>query len=85
MRELGLVNSVSYVNFYGFSVAGNSGGGTIAVDLIGSASGYAVVANFDACTFNGVEAGIYYQNYVQGVAVTNSNFNGFEQNGDYGI
>ena len=80
-----IVNSVSYVNFYGFSVAGNSGGGTIAVDLIGSASGYAVVANFDACTFNGVKAGIYYQNYVQGVAVTNSNFNGFEQNGDYGI
>ncbi|WP_457154640.1 hypothetical protein, partial [Mesorhizobium sp. P5_C1] len=83
------VNGVSSINFDGVVVPGTGAIAGNGVDVEGLPSStacsggpcYGVQYNFVNCTFNFGSVGITYGNYVQGVAVANSNFTG----GHFGI
>lgn len=71
------MQSVDFINcnFVGPTVAGYNGPGN-GVVLQGTALLPPVIFNFIGCNFQYLNNSIYYGDYVQGVTVTNSNFNG---------
>ncbi|NUY33306.1 hypothetical protein F0160_22740 [Paraburkholderia sp. JPY303] len=72
--------TVSNINFINDNFLGPYT--STAVQLVGTATNIGVVYNFIGDTFNGTNYGITYGQYIQGVTVVNSNFNG-NQNGIY--
>jgi hypothetical protein len=74
---LSLAN-VSNTNVTGLVVAGPSTQLGTGISIVGdvAASTYAVVLNIDKSYFTDVGVGLLYQSFVQGVAISNSNFTG---------
>jgi len=70
-----LVSSVSNVNFTNDVWVGPSAG-TVGVLLQGTSTALGVVYQFQGCTFNYINIGIEYAQWVQGVTVAQSNFTG---------
>ena len=56
----------------------NIGIGVNMVGRPGVGQQYALVFNYDDCNFMGLETGIYYNQYTQGVSVSNTNFGGVD-------
>lgn len=80
------VHSVSNINFTNLFVAGlNNGAGYVTVgtgvSIQGTAAVVPVVFNFLGSTFNGLNIGIVYGTYAQGVSINQCNFTG----GSYGV
>lgn len=69
------INGSSYINFNGLYIAGDSTHTNgIGVNIHGAALVIPVVFNFNLSTFNSLNAGIIYGQYVQGVTVNQCNF-----------
>lgn len=69
------IESWSQFNFNNLYVGGGSSNSGIGVNLSSANPPNGIVYNFVNCTFNFLATGIVYGNDIQGVAVSNTNFN----------
>ncbi|PVX77152.1 hypothetical protein [Paraburkholderia unamae] len=70
------ISGVSNVNIFNSIIDGATTSSGVGVYLIGTANAQAVAINIQNCFIQALGNGVKYNNYVQGVNVTNNNFTG---------
>ncbi len=74
--QLQAVSAASFSDLYVQGGGGINGAGVVLTGRTSAPAVYGILFNFTRCVFNDLGIGIEYGSFVQGVTVTQSNFNG---------
>jgi hypothetical protein len=75
-----LISALSFVNYNGVIVYGANTTG-VGIRVAGSSPNYAIEHNLQGCSFTGLSSGFEYGDYVQGVSMSQCNFESDSANG----